>query len=130
MIINVPLTVCSSQVQFTLGAQEIQMYDMQVSVTPSVQLTLASNQLSYGLGVTSNLHSLEMQNSTAIVIESSDIPRYTGDYVVVPLADNEVVLATKNKRCTDDITVTQIPTYTTHNAYGETFYIAEVADGN
>ena len=51
---------------------------------------------------------------------------YTGDYTVIPLARNDVVLETARKLCTDDITVKKIPTYETRNDYGLSFYIAEV----
>ena len=51
-------------------------------------------------------------------------PPYTGEYTVVPKADEPTVLETKGKRMTDDVTVTKIPYYETANPLGDTVYIA------
>lgn len=51
---------------------------------------------------------------------------YQGEYEVTPLANNTVVLETKNKTMLDDVTVLKIPRFSTSNEYGTTFYIAEV----
>jgi len=44
--------------------------------------------------------------SVAIEVSASDV--YTGEYTVVP-ETNEIVLETKNKFMTDDVTVERIP---------------------
>lgn len=48
---------------------------------------------------------------------------YTGDYIVKPKANEEVVLDTSDKILTDDITVLEIPYYETSNVSGYTVYI-------
>lgn len=49
---------------------------------------------------------------------------YTGDYQVIPKADEDQILPTKDKRMTDDVTVLRVPYYETSNVYGNTVYIA------
>lgn len=49
---------------------------------------------------------------------------YRGDYEVTPSAKVDIILPTKNKAMTDDITVIQIPYYETSNTSGYTVYIA------
>lgn len=70
----------------------------------------------------------EVALTTDVVVNATivDVPTYEGEYTITPLANAPVVLETKDKMCTDDITVTKIPTYQTHNDSGITFYIAEV----
>lgn len=68
----------------------------------------------------------ELMNSMVINATIVDVPQYEGEYVITPLAADNVVLETKDKMCSDDITVLKIPTYQTHNESGITFYIAEV----
>ena len=50
--------------------------------------------------------------------------KYTGEYVVIPKADNEQILKTANKLMSDDVTVKKVPYFETSNQYGETVYIA------
>lgn len=83
-----------------------------------VKMTLDSSQTQFNL-----------TSATAIkTIINAD--EYEGDYTVIPLAHNPVILETEGKVCTDNITVTKIPTYETHNDYGLTFYIREGTNGN
>lgn len=57
-------------------------------------------------------------------IESyTNAPTYTGDYIVTPMAHEEVILETSDKLLTDDITVLEIPYYETSNVSGYTVYI-------
>ena len=49
---------------------------------------------------------------------------YTGDYVVEPKARKNVVLPTKMKVMSDDVTVLQVPYFETSNVHGNTVYIA------
>lgn len=50
---------------------------------------------------------------------------YEGDYDVIPLAFQETVLKTKNKKLVDNIVVKEIPYYETTNlSGGSTVYIA------
>lgn len=66
---------------------------------------------------------LQMQVKPAVVVYSGTQP-YGGPYEVTPTVD-EQTLATKDKRMTDDLTVTAIPIYCVGNiSGGSTFYIA------
>lgn len=49
---------------------------------------------------------------------------YTGDYVVVPKANEAQILPTKMLIMSEDLTVTKVPYYQTSNPYGDTAYIA------
>lgn len=52
-------------------------------------------------------------------------PIYEGDYEVLPLAFEETVLPTKDKKLIEDIVVKEIPYYETSNTSGgNTVYIA------
>lgn len=52
---------------------------------------------------------------------------YEGGYTVTPHAHDAQVLATKDKVCTENVTVLKVPKYETSNlAGGVTVYIAEV----
>lgn len=51
---------------------------------------------------------------------------YTGDYTVIPKADEQTILATSGKLMAGDVTVTEVPYYETSNlSGGNTVYIAE-----
>lgn len=66
---------------------------------------------------------LQMQVAPAVVVHSDGV-LYEGPYEVTPTVDAQT-LATKDKRMTDDLTVTAIPVYCTGNTSGgSTFYIA------
>ena len=49
---------------------------------------------------------------------------YEGPYEVMPSTRDDVVLETKKKRMTDDVTVFKIPYFETSNESGYTVYIA------
>lgn len=72
----------------------------------------------------------DLSNASALVgeldiVSSSDIPPYTGDYVVTPKANDVQTLETRGKLMGDDVTVLQVPIYeTTNEAGGTTVYIA------
>lgn len=51
-----------------------------------------------------------------------DVPEYTGEYVVTPKTEKQV-LSTKDKLLTDDVTVNKIPYFETSNDNGTTIYI-------
>lgn len=50
---------------------------------------------------------------------------YEGATEVIPRAYDDVILQTRNKVVTENITVFKVPTYETHNPTGITFYIAQ-----
>ena len=79
------------------------------------------------MALESNLHEVALSNDTVINATIIDIPHYEGSYVVDASAHNAIILETKDKLCTDDITVNKIQTARTSNPYGDTFYIAEVS---
>lgn len=70
-------------------------------------ITTISGNITYGVG----------EGDTPII--------YEGDYDVIPLAFQETVLKTKNKKLVDNIVVKEIPYYETTNlSGGNTVYIA------
>ena len=92
----------------------------------TVNLNLDQSKTVFAMALESTDETYELMNSMVINATIVDVPQYEGEYVVTPLAANNVVLETKDKMCNDDITVLKIPTYQTHNESGITFYIAEV----
>lgn len=58
------------------------------------------------------------------VIESDDVPRYNGDYNIIPKVDEQVLL-TKNTLMVDNMTIKAIPVHKVSNTSGGiTVYIA------
>lgn len=57
------------------------------------------------------------------ITEGGEVSYYDGDYVVIPLAEEEKVLETKNKLMSDDVTVKKVPSYSVDNEYGQTVSI-------
>lgn len=51
-------------------------------------------------------------------------PFYQGPYLVIPKAYDEQILETRGKAMKDDVTVTKVPFYETHNESGTTVCIA------
>lgn len=96
-----------------------------ITLPIKANLTVDTSQRAYSLTVQSNREVVNMSMGSTINATIIDIPEYTGDYTVTPLANSEVVLETEGKMCTDDITVKRIQTFSTHNESGITFYIAE-----
>ena len=54
---------------------------------------------------------------------SPSIPEYEGDYEVTPRKVADVILQTKDKKMTEDVTVLKIPYWVTSNQSGKTLYI-------
>lgn len=79
---------------------------------------------------TCSLNSL-LDGSAISILKVNDFAYYTGQYVVTPLAETQVILPTNGLMMSDDVTVTKVPYYEVSNIYGDTVYIAsEVNDGN
>lgn len=58
---------------------------------------------------------------------SEPIEEYKGDYIVTPLAKNEVVLQTEGKKMRDNVTILKVPYFETSNlSGGNTVYIGEI----
>ena len=72
------------------------------------------------------IQSLEIEVDVEIgtLIGDEHKPRYEGPYEVMPSTRDDVVLETKKKRMTDDVTVFKIPYFETSNESGYTVYIA------
>lgn len=67
----------------------------------------------------------KFDNVISTIIESEDIPKYKGDYDIVPEVE-EQILPTKNTLMADDITIKSIPFFSVSNSSGgDTVYIAE-----
>lgn len=53
------------------------------------------------------------------------VPKYEGNYTILPLAFQDTVLLTKNKKMTDNVIIKEIPYYEISNSSGgSTVYIA------
>lgn len=59
-----------------------------------------------------------------IIDKLNDVEKYDGACTVVPKANQEQVLETKDKYVTSNIVVTKVPFYETSNDSGKTIYIA------
>lgn len=65
-----------------------------------------------------------------IAIDSGQRPHYTGDYIITPLVNDQVILETQGKLMDDDVTVLRVPYLETSNpAGGNTAYIGEHVNG-
>lgn len=99
-----------------------------------VQLTVSENQPVCSLTVDQLTYENNLALDTVINAEIVNVDLYEGSYDVVSLADNDQTLDTKNKMCTDDITVRKVPYFETSNlSGGYTVYIApngEIVYGN
>ena len=91
-----------------------------------VSMSVETISPEYSINLSGSLADITMQSAEQINVVSYTVPAYEGAYTVIPLEASSTVLGTKNKRCTDDITVEKIPRRQTSNEYGTTFYIAEV----
>ncbi len=67
--------------------------------------------------------SISTEFSDVIEVVTSDVPYYEGDYTVIPLAEEEKILETKNKLMSDDVTVKKVPIYSVDNEHGQTVSI-------
>lgn len=90
-----------------------------------IDVTLESNNRVYSMDVEETMPSIEIELDMAVFSEAIQAPVYEGEYTVVPIVADNIVLETKDKLCEDDITVVKIPRYSTSNEYGTTFYIGE-----
>lgn len=78
------------------------------------------------LEVESDVLEFDLEVDQTIVVNHIEGKRYDGEYVVTPLAKNEVVLETSGKIMLDDVTVRKVPYFETSNeSGGYTVYIGE-----
>ena len=73
----------------------------------------------YELDVGLDDYGLDLES--AIVINQYNADPYTGDYTVIPRREN-IVLPTRNKAMTDDVTVLEIPYVAVSNPSGGKTY--------
>lgn len=97
-----------------------------INLPITVNLTLDQSKTVFAMALESTVEEVTLSNSTVINATIIQVPQYDGEYTITPLANSATTLATKGKMMNDDVTVTKIPTYQTHNDSGITFYIAEV----
>lgn len=91
-----------------------------------VDMYLSGGDQEIELDIETNFQEYDLLNDVVINVTEYDVPNYEGDYIVTPMVHSEVVLETKDKRCTDDITVLKVPKSETSNEFGTTFYIGEI----
>ena len=78
------------------------------------------------LEVESDVLEFDLEVDQTIVVNLIEGERYDGEYVVTPLAKNEVVLETSGKIMLDDVTVRKVPYCEAWNeSGGYTVYIGE-----
>lgn len=124
LVVN--LQAQTNKVVFSVQKLDAKQYPVAFQESPIVaSLTVDTSKTVFAMAYEMLNETYQMQNEMTVNV-SGNVPHYTGEYTVIPKANSGTVLATRNKMCTDDITVTQIQTAETHNDYGVTFYIAEV----
>lgn len=68
------------------------------------------------LSISSSLSKIEnISGQLSMKGTDPDVEYYEGIYSVTPLADEQIILETKNKNMRDNITVLEIPYYVTSN---------------
>lgn len=91
------------------------------------KFNIAERDQTFAFGM-SNAEEMAFGSTLAIQLINADT--YTGEYIVIPKAHDEVILETKDKTMQDDVTVRKVPYYETSNQTGTTVYIAsEVLNG-
>lgn len=124
LVVN--LQAQTNTVVFNVQKIDVRQYPVAFQESPIVaSLTVDTSKTVFAMAYEMLNEAYQMQNEMTVNV-SGNVPNYTGEYTVIPKANSGTVLATRNKMCTGDITVTRIQTAETHNDYGVTFYIAEV----
>ncbi len=93
----------------------------ELSESPTYQVEVSEQDQTFSVS-SENVQEIDAELSEAIQIVSTNL--YQGEYIVIPKAQNEVVLETRNKTMADNVTVRKVPYYETSNITGETVYIA------
>lgn len=68
-------------------------------------------------GIIGCLSGTDEIEGTVTLPEVAEAPRYEGPYTVIPRL-RDIILATKQKLMSDDVTVKEIPVVATSNIYG------------
>ena len=98
-----------------------------------VDLEVESDQVEFDLEIENDIFEFDLETDQTIVINKTSGDIYEGPYEVTPMAYNEVILETKEKKMSDNVTVLEIPYWETTNPDGKTVYIAgevEINHGN
>lgn len=97
-----------------------------------INLNVQQDQIAYPFEISNQNEQIDFTTDTEIHVEIVGREEYEGPYIVTPLAFDNQILQTKDKTCTDDVTVLKVPKYETSNlSGGKTVYIAgDVEDGN
>ena len=91
-----------------------------------INLNVQQDQIAYSFDINNTNEQIDFSTDTEIHVEIVASEEYTGPYLVTPQAYENQILQTKDKTCTDDVTVLKVPKYETSNlAGGKTVYIAE-----
>lgn len=90
-----------------------------------VQMDVLENSNVYELAVDKTVNEFTLTLDTAVIAEITDVDKYEGDYIITPLAYESQILETKQKLCTENIVVKEVPKWETSNqSGGYTVYIA------
>lgn len=125
LVVN--LQAQTNTVVFNVQKIDVRQYPVAFQESPIVaSLTVDTSKTVFAMACENLNEEYSLTNDINVVV-LGNVPRYTGEYVVIPKANSETILETKNKLLTSNVTVTKIQTSETHNEYGTTFYIAEVS---
>ena len=73
-----------------------------------VPMTVSTDSVEIGMNISSSAIDIPVETGVVINVETTNIPAYTGDYVVTPSME-EQVLETNGLRMTDNVTINPIP---------------------
>lgn len=82
-------------------------------------LSNQNNKLVGNLGNPQNV-----MNGSITIPQIVDVPKYEGEYEIIPSSKNTIVLETAYKELKYDLIIKKIPYYETYNEGGYTAYIA------
>lgn len=89
-----------------------------------VPMTVASDQVAFDFSVSEDVVDYSLGLATAINVSVMPVATYDGDYIIIPKAEEEQVMATNGLMMTDDVTIREVPYFETSNLTGTTVYIA------
>lgn len=103
------------------------VYELEVdkSLPIVVDMDIVESRNIYELEVNKLLNVFDLDVESKVVVKKYGAEEYEGEYIVTPLAYQEQTLNTKDKLCTNDIVVKEVPIWETSNlSGGKTAYIA------
>ena len=70
------------------------------------------------------LETVESGEFGVVTVINTEVDAYTGDYTIVPILNNDIIMATRGLLMTDNVTIKEIPIVYTSNPYnGKTVVI-------